>query len=307
MEIIGKVRVENRFYSGHELYSDGAEDELLEIVRTRPISEYEQVIREKKSWAVLYHLFANRENIVDWMEEDKGASVLEVGAGCGAITGKLAEKYGKVTCIDLSEKRSLVNAWRHRDRDNIEIIIGNYRDISPELTEKYDIITLIGVLEYAISYMGTKNPYEDFLLSLKQHLKPDGKIIIAIENKFGLKYWAGCVEDHKQILYEGLEGYWHTKNARTFTKSGLEALVRNCGYEVEKFYYPYPDYKFPTSIYSDQYLPKIGELNNNFNNFDAVRLLTFDESRVFDTVIEENMFPVYSNSFLLIVKKGEAV
>ncbi len=149
-----------------------------------------------------------------------------------------------------------------------------------------------------------RSPYEDFLLSLKQHLKPDGKIIIAIENQFGLKYWAGCVEDHEQLLYEGIEGYWNTKSAKTFTKNSLEALIKRCGCEVEGFYYPYPDYKFPTCIYSDRYLPKIGELNNNFNNFDADRLVTFDESKVFDTIIEEGMFPFYSNSFLLIVREG---
>ena len=164
---------------------------------------------------------------------------------------------------------------------------------------------MIGVFEYAIAYMGTENPYEDFLLSLKQHLKQDGKIIIAIENKFGLKYWAGCVEDHRQIIYEGLEGYWNTEDARTFTKKGLEEIVDRCGCVIEKFYYPYPDYKFPVSIYSDDYLPQIGELNNNYNNFDADRLLTFDESKVFDTIIAENEFPTYSNSFLIVVGEGK--
>ncbi len=304
METIGKVKIDDRFYPGEDFYSDGSvEDELLEIVQDHPGKEYEQIIREKRDWAILYHLSENRGNIIDWMENEKEASVLEVGSGCGALTGKLAEKYGQVTCIELSKKRSLINAYKNRDKENIEIKLGNYRDVSESLTEQYDIITLIGVFEYAIGYMGTENPYEDFLLSLKGHLKDNGKIIIAIENKFGLKYWAGCVEDHKQALYEGIEGYWNTKNARTFTKKGLEQMIKRCGCTVEKFYYPYPDYKFPTTIYSDDYLPKIGELNNNFNNFDADRLVTFDEAKVFDTIIEEGEFPMYANSFLVIVRR----
>lgn len=306
MEKIGKVTIEDACYSGRDLYSDGEiEDELLEIVKNCESSSYEKVIEERQNWAVLYHLSGNRANIIDWMENDKTASVLEVGAGCGAITGKLAEKFGKVTCIELSKKRSLINAYRNREKNNIEIRLGNYKDISKSLTETYDMITLIGVFEYAIGYMGTKNPYEDFLCSLKGHLKPGGKILIAIENKFGLKYWAGCVEDHRQALYEGLEGYWNTKNVRTFTKHGLEEIIERCGCIAERFYYPYPDYKFPVSIYSDEYLPKIGELNNNFNNFDAERLVTFDEAKVFDTIIEENQFPNYSNSFLVVVREGE--
>ncbi len=46
-----------------------------------------------------------RENIVDWLPMDKNAKVLEIGSGCGAITGKLAEKAGSVTCVELSKKK----------------------------------------------------------------------------------------------------------------------------------------------------------------------------------------------------------
>lgn len=306
MELIGNVKIDDTLYSGKDLYSDGVvEDEILEIVKNQDKSEYEKTIMERQNWAILYHLSANRENIVDWMEEDKNAEILEVGSGCGAITGKLAEKFGVVTCIELSRKRSLINAYRNREKNNIEIKLGNYKDISAKLTKQYDIITLIGVLEYASSYMETESPYEEFLLSLKAHLKPNGRILIAIENKFGLKYWAGCVEDHKGRLYEGLEGYTETTGVRTFSKKGLEKIIEACGCEVENFYYPYPDYKFPKVIYSDLYLPKLGELNDNCNNFDADRLLTFDESKVFDTVIEEGCFPEYANSFLVVVRKGK--
>lgn len=304
MEFVGNIKIDYSSYIGKDLYSDGAiEDVLLDIVKSYDKEEYSRIIRDKQEWAILYHLSNNRGNIIEWMDDDKEASVLEVGAGCGAITGTLAEKYKKVTCIDLSKRRSLINAYRNKDKDNIEIKVGNYKDIAKKLDEKYDIITLIGVFEYASGYMGTDEPYVDFLNSLKKHLKPNGKIIIAIENKFGLKYWAGCVEDHKGIVYEGIEGYLNTKDVSTFTKDGLINVVKQSGLVVEKFYYPYPDYKLPMTIYSDEYLPKVGELNNNSNNFDADRIVTFDEAKVFDTIINEGKFPEYSNSFLVIIRE----
>ena len=52
---------------------------------------------------------------------------------------------------------------------------------------KFDYITLIGVLEYANLYTYTENPYIDFLNSIKKFLKKDGKLLIAIENKLGMK------------------------------------------------------------------------------------------------------------------------
>lgn len=304
MEQIGNVKLDYSCYCGKDLYSDGQiEDELLEAVKNHSEDEYDAIIKEKHNWAFLYHLSKTRQNIIDWMDDDKELSVLEVGAGCGAITGKLADKFGSVTAIDLSKKRSLINAYRNKDKSNLQILVGNYTDISDKIEEKFDIITLIGVFEYAKGYMNSKTPYVDFLNSLKSHLKPNGTIIIAIENKFGLKYWAGCVEDHKGKIYEGIEDYLNTSDVRTFTKKGLIEIVEKCNCKIEKFFYPYPDYKLPNVIYSDEYLPKIGNLNNNFNNFDADRIVTFDESKVFDTVIREGEFPNYSNSFLLFVKE----
>ena len=77
--------------------------------------------------------------------------------------------------------------------------MGNFQEIEKNLTEKYDYITLIGVFEYGESYIQSENPYVDFLKIISRHLKPDGKIILAIENRLGLKYWAGCTEDHFRI------------------------------------------------------------------------------------------------------------
>lgn len=112
------------------------------------------------------------------------------------MTGALCKKAKSVTCIELSRKRSLINANRHKDFDNLKILMGNFQDIEKNLTEKYDYITLIGVFEYGEAYIQSSTPYVDFLKIISRHLKPDGRIVLAIENRFGLKYWAGCTEDH---------------------------------------------------------------------------------------------------------------
>lgn len=303
LEKIGKVTLNLNYYGGSDLYSDGAiEDELLDIVMNNEEEEFNNVIAQKKDWAVMYHLSHIRQNIVRTADIDKNTSVLEIGSGCGAITGALADMSEKVTCIELSKKRSMINAYRNKNRENIEIMIGNFQDIEKDLG-KYDCITLIGVFEYADAYIDSENPYVEFLNIIKKHLNEDGKIIMAIENKMGLKYFAGCREDHFGVYFEGIEGYSNTSGVKTFTKAGLEKMFEETGLN-NKFYYPYPDYKFPTRIYSDEYLPKVGELTSNVQNFDRERMLLFDEAKAFDTVIKEEMFPVYSNSFLVVLKYG---
>lgn len=301
-ERIGKVNLDLTYYSGEDVYCDGAvEDELLRIARDYAEVEYPRVIEEAKSWEVLYHLSAQRENIVEWLPMDKSAKVLEIGAGCGAITGVLARKAGSVACVDLSKKRSMINAYRHMDCDNITIHVGNFQDIEPSLPADYDYICLIGVFEYAKAYIGGDAPFETFLNIIKRHVKKSGRIVIAIENKFGLKYWAGCREDHLGKFFSGIEGYPDGGSARTFTRNGLEAVFENCGIEEYAFYYPYPDYKFMVSLYSDEYQPKIGELSMNMRNFDRDRLVLFDERKAFDNILREGLFALYSNSYLVVI------
>lgn len=307
-EYVGKIKLNYDYYSGNDIYSDGkVEDELLEIVKKYDEEELNSVIYEKNKWPILYHLSEMRENILEWYPFDKDAEVLEIGAGCGAVTGAIARKCKKVTCIELSKKRSLINAYRHINLKNIEIMVGNFEDIEKSLKVKYDYITLIGVLEYADSYISSEKPYEIFLKTIKQHLKPDGKVMIAIENKFGLKYFAGCQEDHVDRYYEGIEGYTNTTGVCTFSKKEIEKMTKDAGYANVVFYYPYPDYKFPQSIYSDEYLPKKGELTNNIRNFDKDRYITFDEGKVFDNIIGNNDFSYFSNSYLVLLEKGEEV
>lgn len=302
-EKIGNVKLNMQYYKGQDLYSDGeVEDALLDTVKKYEESEYNRIIAEKGDWAFLYHLSHIRQNIIHPIKIENTQTVLEIGSGCGAITGALADKAKKVTCIELSHKRSEINANRNKHHDNIEIMVGNFQDIEPELGQ-YDVITLIGVFEYADAYIEAQEPYRTFLDIIKKHLAPNGRIVIAIENKMGLKYFAGCREDHFGTFFEGIENYSNSHGVRTFTRRELEEMFNELGLISYKFMYPYPDYKLPMQIFSDDRLPEIGELWTNIRNFDRDRMLLFDEGKAFDMIIQENMFQVFSNSYLIEVGK----
>lgn len=301
-ELIGQVTLDYGYYSGNDLYCDGnVEDEMLNIAKEHTKGELNQVIAESKEWPILYHFSDLRKNVVEWIPIDKDQTVLEVGAGCGAITGAFAKNAQSVTCIELSKKRSLINAYRNREYDNVEIKVGNYKDIE-KTVGKFDYVSLIGVLEYAELYMDGDNAYTTMLKNVKEHLKQGGKLILAIENRLGLKYFAGCKEDHLSEYFKGIEGYPTSKGIKTFSKKELENVLRESGFQNQTFYYPYPDYKFPTTIYSDRFLPKENDLNNNIRNFDMERMLLFDETKVFNSLIENELFPEFSNSFLVIAE-----
>lgn len=305
MEMIGQVSIDDTYYPGEDLYCDGeVENELLEIVKQYPESAYDEVIYERRKWPILYHLSHVRENILEWLPITGEQTVLEIGSGCGAVTGALARKAKKVTCIELSRKRSLINANRHKELDNIEIRLGNFEEVEQHIEEQYDYVTLIGVLEYSGVYLTQDSPFVRMLQIVAKHVKPGGKIIVAIENRMGLKYWAGCKEDHVGLYFEGIEGYRNTDTVKTFSRSELAEIIRQAQVGEARWYYPYPDYKFPSVIYSDEYLPKCGELQNNGCNLDTERMLLFNDALAYDELIREGLFSVYSNSFLVEIQKG---
>ena len=117
-----------------------------------------------------------------------------------------------------------------------------------------------------------------------------------------MKYWAGCTEDHFGTYFEGIANYPSTNGVKTFSKKELIKIIEHTGNWKIDFYYPYPDYKLPMTIYSDEYLPKIGELSNVRYNFDRERLQLFDETRVYDGIINNELFSEFSNSFLVILE-----
>ena len=120
---IGKVKLDYSYYDPSYIYNEGddVEDLILETVKkTTDYKEYEQVIEKDSRWPVLYHLARQRENIIAPMDIKETDCVLEIGAGMGAVTGAIARRCKKVDCIELSERRSLANAYRNRNYDNIK-------------------------------------------------------------------------------------------------------------------------------------------------------------------------------------------
>lgn len=298
IEQIGKVKLDFSFYKGNDFYSDGDEIEnsLLNIVKNQ---EEEFALQNNTRWPILYHLSDIRENLIDWYPINKDSEVLEIGSGCGAISGILCRKAKHVTCIELSKRRSQINANRNKNFDNLDIIVGNFQDI--KLEQKFDYITLIGVLEYAALYIDGEFPYKRMLIKIKKMLKPNGKIIIAIENKMGLKYLNGAKEDHVGQRFAGIEDYRFHKNIRTFSKPELLSLLKECKLDRAVFYYPTQDYKLPDTVYSDRYMPRVGSIRTWGLNYSETRIALYNDAIMADQICKDHMFDYFSNSFLVVV------
>lgn len=300
-------------------------DKVLAAVQSNREEELPKVILEAKDWCFLYHLSRARRNLIEWIPIEPDEEILEFGAECGALTGLLCERAGHVTALEIDAVKCEINRTRNREKTNLQVIQGQFAALKAEAPEKkYDKIFLIGSLPLAELYLekgddtgkGTPdgsretataqqegNPYRQLLTALQKSLKPQGRLILALPNRLGLKYFAGCLEDYFGAPFTGLEDYYYHKGMRTFGKKELTELLSQSGFPEVRYYYPYPDYRFMKSLYSDDRLPKAGELNTNLVNFDQDRYVLFDEMKVYDGLVKEGLFPELSNSFLVITGK----
>ena len=250
------------------------------------------------SWVEEYHLSPIRENLLKWFPFNPKGSVLEVGAGCGALTGVLSDKLNKVTALEYSEQRAEITAMRHSKRSNIEIVVGGLQDFVTE--QKFDYVTVIGVLEYAGKFYGGKDPYKSFLSRIKEFLKPDGTLLLAIENKIGIKYLCGAKEDHTERTFESIHNYPYTDGVRTFSKKELTNLLNISGFNGLEWYYPLPDYKLPQQIFSDDMLPHDPNLIWNLFPKGSHGKYMMSEKRLAKTFTDAGLFGEFANSFLVI-------
>jgi 2-polyprenyl-3-methyl-5-hydroxy-6-metoxy-1,4-benzoquinol methylase len=235
-------------------YNDGDEIEtrIFNIIKNAAdISTLSTELRQHcTDWPSQYHLTSARANIMRPFEQTlKGASVLEIGAGCGAISRYLGECGAAVLALEGSPRRASIARSRTRDLANITVLTEKFDQFKSD--HQFDVVTLIGVLEYANLFTPGDNPALAMLKRVRQLLKPDGKLIIAIENQLGLKYFAGAPEDHFGKPMVGIEGRYGKDQAQTFGRAVLAKLLKQAGFETSNFLAPFPDYKLPSSIVTE--------------------------------------------------------
>jgi len=247
------------------------------------------------SWPVLYHLSHLRANLTEWLPIKEGETLLELGSDSGQLTGGFIKKAAQVVCIDKSVSHSRILATRYQTAQNLKVYAGEPWECLERLNQKFDWIVAPGLLSQARMYFVGEDPQIEALKKIQSYLKAAGHLVLVSDNRFGLKYWAGAAESGAGHYFGSLEG-----EGDTFSKNQLEKLLKTAGIIDYHFYYPYPERWFPTSIYSDDWLPKKGSLDKNLRNFDGERLVLFDESKVYDQLIADGRYPEFANTYLIV-------
>ena len=208
-------------------------------------------------WPSEYHLTSDRSNVLRCFDLSFANNALEFGSGCGAISRYLGELGLEVDAVEGSPIRAELGKLRCKDLNNVNVINANYNDlVFPE--QHYDLILFIGVIEYARKFHPEAESDYDAAVAILRHAKKllsdNGVIIIAIENRLGLKYILGQHEDHYAKKFIGVDGYKQSAGIATYSENEWGEILDASGLNEKSFCYPFPDYKIPRVCLGEEYV-----------------------------------------------------
>lgn len=292
-------------------YSDGTSVEagILDIVqKSTAIDSFSAPgVGRYSEWPVRYHLCPERANLLRHLDFE-GLDVVELGAGMGAVSRLLAERSKSLTVVEGTQSRFSVLSSRLRDLKNWSGHVGNLDAVAPD---PKDVVCVVGVLEYSELYLKPPadfhgGPFDWFLQLTKRWMREDGVLILAIENALGMKYWAGAPEDHTDRLFDGICGYSNQPTPRTFSLKELLALLERAGFAAIEQYFPFPDYKVPTTVLSREFIERAPELvsslatTKSFESYGVRRAKLFPEVLAMESAARAGLAADLSNSLLLV-------
>lgn len=289
-------------------YADGAEAELLDLFRTagdRRVGS-DELASAVRDWPTAYHLAPERAVLLAPVAIGPQDRVLDVGAGSGVNTRICADQGAAVTAVEGSADRAALIAHRCAELESVEVLCGPLDGLGDDRRGAYDLALVVGVLEYAATGRGGGGGAPALLGQVFDALAPGGVVVLAIENRLGLKYLLGYPEDHLGVPWVGWEGY-QEGDPTTWSRRKLAQMLVEAGLPAQKWLYPFPDYKLPTTVLSEQIYQRSDAadmvdqiVGHPVGGVYARPVLVADDRAAHRTMVDAGLGPEVANSFLVL-------
>ncbi len=242
---------------------------------------WKDAIKKNISGNVLDHISArNRVDFRFVLPDLKDKLVLDVGSMWGGISVPISDYAKEVYSVDTTfETLELLKIRAEQENvNNLNIALSSARNL-PFSDNYFDVVLLIGVLEWlgadydfvASEHYGKrskdravaiKKPTElqlEALSEIQRVLKPGGKVLIAIENRYFYKYFFGYPDPHTAVPFSSIlprflankyMNLFKNKNYQEYTYSifGYKKLLKKSNFKKFDFYASSPSYREPEVI-----------------------------------------------------------
>lgn len=272
--------IEGRIYStGLEGYwSNLDKKENQELISALGCMGTKDSIERYQPWLSGIIFSPKRAGGLELLDLSGEESCIDYGCMWGALTLALAKRCAYVVGIDqtMDSLRFLNARIKEEGLENVDLLCGDLREIK-HFENKFDVAVVNGVLEWIPEsgpielkkYYGKHDSKEYsvdpglqqmlFLKKVLQNLNADGKLYLAIENRFDFKMFLGMKDPHANILFAS---FLPRKVANLLSRlilgrpyvnwlysfKGIEGLLKRAGFSNVVLYMCFPDYRFPERI-----------------------------------------------------------
>jgi ubiquinone/menaquinone biosynthesis C-methylase UbiE len=191
------------------------------------------------------------------------SKVLDIGSDWGNVAIALSRVAGEVVALDAVYENLQFMDIRCQQESVTNVIpinadVVHYAHL-PLPDNYFDLAVMIGVLPKmsdARSAASTTETQKLVLRKVRRALKPEGKLYLATENRFGFTYFLNKPDEHTNLRFVTLmprsvadvySRVIRNKPYRTYTYSmnSLRRLLRDCGFPKIEFFLPIPFYVKP--------------------------------------------------------------
>lgn len=168
----------------------------------------------------------DREEVaLSCIESINNKKILDLGCGEGNLVRTLARQAKEVVGTDIAENRLKIAKKKSREFANVSYLTADLDERLPFKNNSFDIVFMIGVLEYVL------DPYHT-LQEVKRVLKPNGIFIFEVPN-------LAFLPERFKLLVGILPSWpdatgWQGGRLHNFTYSSAIRLVETEGFEYVK-------------------------------------------------------------------------
>lgn len=164
--------------------------------------------------------------------------------------------------------------------------------------QQYDYIVAIHTLET------TKEPYK-LLQKCKRILKPDGKLLLAVDNRLGLRYFCGDRDPFTGRNFDGVENYRRVPaidkdkmEGQIYDKAMVEQYLEETGFVNRQCFSVFPSIDAPQLLYAQDYLPEEELSIRYFTHYNHPDTVFLEEAYLYDDLVKNGMFHQMANGYL---------
>ena len=272
------------------------EKELIpETPQDRVVAGYIQALAKEDCTEALHyddrdfvhlHLSNERCSAISWYPYLDNATVLEIGAEFGAMTGEICDRAKYVVVTESSLFRAQALQKRYHDRKNLKVYVGNIEAIQFE--KQFDLIIIFGMVEKLAGPQADESLCVQRLKELKKYLKPDGRFLVAEDNIYALE---GCRSDKSALRVTGKRKGLH--------RAQIKRIMQEVGVKYLQFFYPLPEYKKVQKMYTDREQPKALEWAQLAGRKDTDRQRILADAEVMQPLLDNHLFAHYAPAFVV--------